>query len=66
LRQSQWRGEQGHPCHHARRPFFALADVEASAPRKAEGKAPVPISPLALEIVQRMDQLLEIERGING
>jgi hypothetical protein len=26
----------------------------------------VPISPLALEIVQRMDQLLEIERGING
>lgn len=51
---------------HARRPFFALADVEASARRKAEGKAPVPISPLALEIVQRMDRLFEIERGING
>jgi hypothetical protein len=34
---------------HARRPFFALADIEASARRKAEGKAPAPISPLALE-----------------
>jgi transposase len=51
---------------HARRPFFALADIEASTRRKAEGKAPAPISPLALEIVQRMDRLFEIERGING
>lgn len=51
---------------HARRPFFALADIEASARRKAEGKTPTPISPLALEIVQRMDQLFEIERSING
>ena len=51
---------------HARRPFFALADIEASARRKAEGKAPAPISPLALEIVKRMDRLFEIERGING
>jgi transposase len=51
---------------HARRPFFALADIEASARRKAEGKVPAPISPLALEIVQRMDRLFEIERSING
>jgi len=51
---------------HARRPFFALADIEASARRKTEGKMPAPISPLALEIVQRMDRLFEIERGING
>jgi transposase len=51
---------------HARRPFFALADIEASARRKAEGKAPAPVSPLALEIVQRIDALFEIERGING
>jgi hypothetical protein len=51
---------------HARRPFFALADIEASTRRKAEGKAPAPISPLALEIVQRMDRLFEIERDING
>jgi hypothetical protein len=42
---------------HARRPFFALADIEASARRKAEGKAPAPISPLALEVVQRIDRL---------
>ncbi len=40
---------------HARRPFFALADIEASARRKAEGKSAAPISPLALEIVQRID-----------
>ncbi|MCB0068691.1 MAG: IS66 family transposase [Caldilineaceae bacterium] len=51
---------------HARRPFFALADIEASARRKAEGKAPAPISPLALEAVRRIDDLFEIERGING
>ncbi|MEQ1711374.1 MAG: IS66 family transposase [Hyphomicrobium sp.] len=51
---------------HARRPFFALADIGASARRKAEGKVPAPISPLALEMVQRMDRLFEIERGING
>ena len=51
---------------HARRPFFALADIEASARRKTEGRVPAPISPLALEIVQRMDLLFEIERGING
>ncbi len=51
---------------HARRPFFALADIEVSARRKAEGKAPAPISPMALEIVQRIDALFEIERDING
>ncbi|MEZ5844034.1 MAG: IS66 family transposase [Hyphomicrobiaceae bacterium] len=51
---------------HARRPFFALADIEAGARRKAEGKAPALISPLALEIVLRMDRLFETERGIAG
>ena len=51
---------------HARRPFFAAADIEASARRKADGKMPTPISPLALEIVRRIDALFEIERGING
>ena len=51
---------------HARRPFFELADIEASARRRAEGKAPAPISPLALEAVQRIDRLFEIERAING
>ena len=51
---------------HARRPFFALADIEASARRKASGKSPAPVSPLALDVVQRIDALFEIERGING
>jgi transposase len=51
---------------HARRPFFALADIEASARRKAEGKLPAPVSPLALEAVRRIDRLFEIERTING
>ena len=51
---------------HARRPFFVLADIEASARRQAEGKVPAPISPLALEAVRRIDRLFEIERAING
>lgn len=51
---------------HARRASFVLADIEASARRKAGGNKPAPISPLALEIVQRMDRLFEVERSING
>jgi len=51
---------------HARRPFFVLADVEASARRKAQGKTPAVISPLAFEAVRRIDALFEIERAING
>jgi transposase len=51
---------------HARRPFFVLADLEASARRKAEGKTPLVISPIALEVVRRIDALFEIERTING
>ena len=51
---------------HARRPFFALADIEASARRKIEGKTPLVISPLALETVRRIDALFDIERTING
>jgi transposase len=51
---------------HARRKFFVLADIAASAPRKAQGKAPVVISPMALEAVQRIDALFEIERAITG
>jgi len=51
---------------HARRKFFVLADIAASARRKAHGKAPAVISPMALEAVQRIDALFEIERAING
>jgi len=51
---------------HARRPFFMLADIAASARRRATGKTPLVISPLALETVRRIDALFEIERTING
>ena len=52
-------------CHaHARRKFFELADIQKNARnRKRRGK---PISPIALEAVQRFDALFEIERQING
>jgi transposase len=51
---------------HARRPFFIMADVAANARRKAQNKTPGVISPLALEVVRRIDALFEIERSING
>jgi transposase len=51
---------------HARRNFFKLADIVEAARRKAEGKNPLIISPLALEAVLRMDALFDIEREING
>ena len=50
---------------HARRKFFVLADIAASARRKARGSAPGAISPIALEAVRRIDALFEIERSIN-
>jgi transposase len=48
---------------HARRPFFALADIAANARR---GKNAPAISPIALEAVKRIDALFEIERTITG
>ena len=51
---------------HARRPFFIFADIEEAARRKAQGKTPVAVSPIALEVVRRIDQLFEIERRITG
>ena len=51
---------------HARRPFFALADIAENARRKAQGKTLAVISPLALEAVRRIDALFDIERAING
>ncbi len=37
-------------------PVLRMADIEASARRKAQGKTPAPISPLALEAVRRIDR----------
>jgi transposase len=51
---------------HARRPFFVMADVEENARRRAAGKKEVALSPIAIEVVRRIDALFEIERSING
>ena len=51
---------------HARRPFYAMADIETNARRKAAGKTEMALSPIAIEVVRRIDTLFEIERTING
>ena len=51
---------------HARRNFFVLADLTRNAQRKAQGRMPAVVSPLALEAVRRIDALFDIERMING
>jgi transposase len=51
---------------HARRPFFAMADIEENARRKAAGKKEILLSPIAIEVVRRIDALFAIERSING
>lgn len=48
---------------HARRDFFELADIAASARR---GPSAAPVSPIALEAVTRIEALFDIERTING
>jgi transposase len=50
---------------HARRKFFELADIETAARRKAQRRTPPVISPMALEAVQRINVLFDIERSIN-
>ena len=49
---------------HARRKFFELADIKATA-RKGK-KIAEEISPIALDAVKRMDRIFEAEREING
>jgi transposase len=51
---------------HARRKFFELADVEGAARKKSRGERTGTIYPIALEAVQKLDALFEIERSING
>ena len=48
---------------HARRKFFELVDIAASARR---GKSATPISPIAFEAVKRVDAIFDIERDVNG
>lgn len=42
---------------HARRPFFAMADIEENARRKAARKKEIPLSPIAIKVVRRIDAL---------
>ena len=51
---------------HARRPFFAMADIEENARRKAAGQKEIALSPIAIEVVRRIDALFAIERSISG
>ena len=51
---------------HARRKFFELADVEGAARKKSRGEHAGSVYPIALEAVQKLDALFEIERTING
>jgi transposase len=47
---------------HARRKFFALADIAS----QARSKQPAVISPIALEAVKKFDAIFTAEREING
>ena len=51
---------------HARRKFFEFADVEGNLRRKAAGKMEIALSPIAIEVVRRIDAVFEIERAVNG
>ncbi len=51
---------------HARRPFFAMADIAENARRRAAGKTGSVLSPIAIEVVRRIDALFEVERSIDG
>jgi transposase len=51
---------------HARRKFFVLADLAQNARRRAQGKTPSFVSPMALAAVRRIDALFDIERAVNG
>jgi len=43
-----------------------MADIEENARRQAAGKREIPLFPIAIEVVRRIDALFEIERSING
>jgi transposase len=51
---------------HGRRRVFELADIETAAIKTARGEKPRPVYPLALEAVQRIDALFDVERQLIG
>jgi transposase len=51
---------------HARRAFYKLADVETVVRKRAQGKTDAVVSPLAIDAVERINAIFDIERAING
>ena len=51
---------------HARRKFFELADVASAARKKSRGEHASMIHPIALEAVQQIDALFDVERTIKS
>jgi transposase len=51
---------------HARRPFFQMANVEEAARRKAHNEAGGALSPIAIDVVRRMDEIFALERDLWG
>jgi hypothetical protein len=43
-----------------------MADIEENARRSAAGKKSIALSPMAIEVVRRIDALFDIEQPING
>jgi hypothetical protein len=43
-----------------------MADLEENARRRAVGKQAIALSPIAIEVVRRIDASFDIERPING
>src|SRR5438132_5485111 len=47
-------------------PYLDNTNIYMNARRNAVGKKEIPLSPIAIEVVRRIDALFEIERSING
>ena len=43
-----------------------MADIAENARRRAAGRSATSLSPIAIEVVRRIDALFEVERSING
>jgi hypothetical protein len=44
----------------------SFSPTSRNARRRAAGKTEIPLSPIAIEVVRRIDALFAIERKING
>ena len=43
-----------------------MADIAENARRRAAGRSAVALSPIAIEVVRRIDTLFKVERSIDG